>query len=81
MMSTCVAHGEELFRVLAVALAAERLGHGEAQLEAAVVVGFDLAVSALSARGGVGRVLVLLRVLFGMDGAARTYLVVLDGHQ
>ena len=56
-MLTGVAHGEEHLGVLTVAFAAERLGHGEAQREAVVVVRLDFAVASLSARGGVRGVL------------------------
>lgn len=54
---TSVAHREEHLGVLAVALAAERPGHGEPQRQADVVVGLDFAVASLAARSGMGSVL------------------------
>lgn len=54
---TGVAHGKKLLGVLAVTLAAEALGHREAELEPGVVVRDDFAVASLPARGRVRGVL------------------------
>jgi hypothetical protein len=53
-----IAHREELLGVLAVTLASERGGHGEAKLEPGVVVGLDGAVTALAGGSRVRGVLV-----------------------
>jgi hypothetical protein len=52
-----IAHGEELLRVRTVALTTKGLGHGQAELEAGVVVRLNLAVASLSRRACVGGVL------------------------
>ena len=64
---TCVAHRKELLWILSVALPSEGLWHGEPEVESGVVMGFDLAIAALSASGGMGRVLAgLVDVAQGM---------------
>ncbi len=57
---TCIAHSEELLRILAVAFAAEGPGHRETKLQSAVVVGRDLAVAPLSACRGMRGILTVV---------------------
>ena len=56
-LRTCIAHSEELFRVLAIAFPSEGPRHGKAELEATIIVRDDLPVAALPTGGCVSRIL------------------------
>ena len=56
-MRTCIAHREQLFRILTIAFASEGPRHGKAELETAVIVRYDLPVAALPTGCSVSRVL------------------------
>ena len=84
-IATCIAHSEQLFRVLAVAFATERFGHGKAELKTTVVVRFDLTVASLAAGCGMGGVLQgsLDNGRYGIDVMQKyfTHLDILESHE
>lgn len=54
---TRVAHRKELLWILSIAFPSKGLWHGKPEVESGVVMGLYLAIAALSASGGMGRVL------------------------
>lgn len=55
---TCVSHREELFRILAVARPAQRLGRRKLEVERGVLaMRLDVSVAPCASRGGFGGVL------------------------